>query len=84
MKKSKLTEKPSHIHDISNEDHLKLASLGEECTKKVSKLLSKGTATKTSTELVSASIGNLRKMIKAELSVEIKEIDGIVRGILKI
>lgn len=85
---------PRHIHkkvwelpipefDPSNENHLKLASLGEECTKEVSKLLSKGTATKTCTELVSASIGNLRKMIKAELKDEIKEIDGIVRELLK-
>jgi hypothetical protein len=86
---------PRHIHkkvwelpipefEPSNEDHIKLASLGEECTKKVSKLLSKGTATKTSTELISASIGNLRKMIKAELEEEIKEIDGIVRRVLRI
>jgi len=43
---------------------------------KVSKLLSKGVSTK--------SIGNLRKMIKAELVEEIKEIDVIVRKILKI
>lgn len=55
----------------------------EDCTKKVSKLPSKGTATKTSAELILASIGNLRKMIKAELKEEIEEIDGIVRGILK-
>jgi hypothetical protein len=58
--------------------------LGEECTKKVSKLLSKGTSTKTSAELVSASIGNLRRLIKTELADEIKEIDGIVRGILRL
>lgn len=85
---------PRHIHkkvwelpipefDPANEAHIELALLGEKCTKKVSKLLSEGTATKTSTELVSASIGNLRKMVKAELAEEIKEIDGIVRGILK-
>lgn len=37
-------------------------SLDEECTKKVSKLLSKGTASKTHSELISASIGNLRKL----------------------
>ncbi|MBI5182389.1 MAG: hypothetical protein HZA06_05720 [Nitrospirae bacterium] len=70
-------------HSLSNDDHKTLAALGEECTKKVSNLLSKGTAAKTSAELVSASIGNLRKMIKAELADEIMEIDGIVRGILK-
>lgn len=29
------------------------------------------------------SIGNPRKMIKAELANEIKEVDGIVEGILK-
>lgn len=58
--------------------------LGEECTKKVSKLLSEGTSTKTCAELVSASIGNLRKIIKTELADEIKEIDGIVKGILKV
>jgi len=57
---------------------------GEECTKKVSKLLSKGTPQKTSAELVSAFIGNLRKLIKAELAEEIKEIDGFVRGMLNI
>lgn len=79
----KVLELPIPEFDPSNENHLKLASLGEECTKKVSKLLSKGTTTKTSTELVSASIGNLRKMIKAELKEEIATIDGIVRGILK-
>jgi hypothetical protein len=67
-----------------NEDHKALAALGEECTKKVSNLLSKETAAKTSAELVSASIGNLRKMIKAELAVEIKEIYGIVKRILKV
>lgn len=58
-------------------------AIGEECSKKVSKLLSKGTATETCAELISASIGNLRKMIKAELVDEIKEIDGIVKRILK-
>lgn len=51
------------------------ASLGEECTKKVSKFLSKGIPKK--------SIGNLRKMIKAELKDEIAEIDRVVKGILK-
>ncbi|MDA8215895.1 MAG: hypothetical protein M0Z64_11570, partial [Nitrospiraceae bacterium] len=79
----KVWELPIPEFDQSNEKHLELARLGEECTKKVSKLLSKGTATKTCAELVSASIGNLRKLIKAELRDEIKEIDGIVRGILK-
>lgn len=43
----------------------------------------KGTSSKTPAELVSASIGNLRKLIKAELADEINEIDGIVKGILK-
>lgn len=85
---------PRHIHkkvwelpipefNPSNEDHKALAMLGEECTKKVSNLLSKGTAAKTSAELISASIGNLRKLIKAELADEIKEIDGIVKRILR-
>ena len=77
---------PRHIHkkvwelpipefDSSNINHMALARIGDECTKKVSKLLSKGIPQK--------SIGNLRKMIKAELTEEIKEIDGIVRGIMK-
>ncbi|MEK6690078.1 MAG: N-6 DNA methylase [Nitrospirota bacterium] len=79
----KVWELPIPEFDSSNKDHIELARLSEECTKKVSKLLSKGTPTKTCAELVSASIGNLRKMIKAELQEEIKEIDGIVRGILK-
>jgi hypothetical protein len=51
-------------------------NLGEECSKKVSKFLAQGIPKK--------SIGNLRKMIKAELTDEIKEIDGIVRRILGI
>ncbi len=80
----KVLELPIPEFDPSNEDHIELARLGEECTKTVSKLLSKGTSAKTSAELVSASIGNLRKMIKAEMKDEIKEIDGIVKRILKI
>ncbi len=77
---------PRHIHkkvwelpipkfDSSNEKHIALVRLGEDCTKKVSRFLFKGIPQK--------SIGNLRKMIKAELAEEIKEIDGIVKGILK-
>lgn len=61
--------------DQSNERHLELARLGEECTKKVSKLLSKGIPQK--------SIGNLRKLIKTELKEEIMEIDGIAKSILE-
>lgn len=79
----KVLELPIPEFNPSNENHRELARLGEECTKKVSKLLSKGTSTKTCAELVSASIGNLRKMIKAELKEEIKEIDGIAKRILK-
>jgi type I restriction-modification system DNA methylase subunit len=78
---------PRHIHkkvwelpipkfDSSNHDHLALAKLGEEGTKKISEFLSHGVPQK--------SIGNLRKMIKAELKEEIKEIDGVVRKILKV
>ncbi len=47
----------------------------EAGTKNVSKFLSQGIPKK--------SIGNLRKMIKAELTDEIQEIDGIVRKLLK-
>jgi hypothetical protein len=72
----KVWELPIPEFDPSNEDHKALAKLGEECTKKVSRLLSHGIPKK--------SIGNLRKMIKAELVEEIKEIDVIVRKILKI
>ena len=79
----KVFEIPIPEFNSLNEDHKTLTTLGEECTKKVSKLLSEGTPTKTCAELVSASIGNLRKMIKAELTDEIKEIDGIVKKILK-
>ena len=57
--------------DPSNQDHIALSELGEECTKKVSKLLSKGIPQK--------SIGNLRKIIKTEFEKEIKEIDEIVK-----
>lgn len=70
----KIWELPIPEFNPSNENHLKLARLGEECTKKVSKLLSQGTPQK--------SIGNLRKIIKAGLADEIKEIDGIVKGVL--
>lgn len=45
---------------------------------------SQKTSSKTCAELVSAFIGNLRKMIKTELAEEIKEIDGIVKRIMKI
>jgi hypothetical protein len=72
----KVWELPIPEFNPSNEDHIKLATLGEECTKKVSKLLSKGIPQK--------SIGNLRKMIKGELKEEIEEIDGIVKRILRI
>jgi hypothetical protein len=70
----KVLELPIPEFNPSDEDHLTLAKLGEECTKKVSKMLSKG--------LPSKSIGNLRKMIKAELADEIKEIDEVVKKIL--
>lgn len=77
---------PRHIHkkvwelpipefDPSNEDHMMLARLGEECTNKISKLLLKGFTTK--------SIGNLRRTIRSELENEIKQIDGIVKRIVK-
>lgn len=72
----KVWELPIPEFDPSNEDHKALARSGEECTKKVSKLLSQGIPKK--------SIGNLRKMMKAELKEEIKEIDGVVRKILKV
>lgn len=71
----KVWELPIPEFDPSNEDHTALVRLGEECTKKVSKFLSK--------DIVKKSIGNLRKIIKAEFAEEIKEIDGIVRRILK-
>jgi len=71
----KVLELPIPEFNPSNEDHISLARLGEESTKKVSKLLLKGVTTK--------SIGNLRKIIKVALQDEIKEIDGIVKRILK-
>lgn len=71
----KVLELPIPEFDSSNHDHLALAKLGEEGTKKISEFLSHGVPQK--------SIGNLRKIIKAELIEEIKEIDGIVRKILK-
>jgi len=72
----KVWELPIPEFDSSNHDHLALAKLGEECKKKISEFLSHGVPQK--------SIGNLRKMIKAELKEEIKEIDGVVRKILKV
>ncbi len=79
----KVWELPIPEFDPSNQDHIILVRLGEDFTKKVSELLSKGTSSKTRAELVSASIGNLRKIIKTELAEEIKEIDGIVRRVLR-
>jgi hypothetical protein len=86
---------PRHIHkkvwelpipqfDPSNENHVALAQLGEKCTEKVSELISKGIPAKTSAELVSASIGSLRKIIKSELAEEIREIDRIVKDTLRL
>lgn len=71
----KVWELPIPEFNSSNHDHLALAKLGEEGTKKISEFLSHGVPQK--------SIGNLRKMIKAELKEEIKEIDGITKRILK-
>jgi type I restriction-modification system DNA methylase subunit len=71
----KVWELPIPEFDSSNQDHMILARLGEECTKKVSKFLSQGIPKK--------SIGNLRKMIKGKLVDEIKEIDVIVKRILR-
>jgi hypothetical protein len=71
----KVLELPIPEFSPAKGNHLELARLGEDCTKKVSKLLSKSIPKK--------SIGNLRKIIKTELVDEIKEIDGIVRRILK-
>jgi hypothetical protein len=80
----KVWELPIPQFDPSNENHLSLARLSEECTANVSKILSHGIPAKTSAELVSASIGSLRKIIKSELAEEIKEIDRIVKGILEV
>ena len=61
----KVWELPIPEFDSSNHDHLALAKLGEEGTKKISEFLSQGIPKK--------SIGNLRKIIKAELQNEIKD-----------
>jgi len=71
----KVWELPIPKFDPFNESNKALAMLGEECTEKVSEFLSCGIPKK--------SIGNMRKMIKVQLAEEIKEIDGIVRKILK-
>jgi type I restriction-modification system DNA methylase subunit len=71
----KVWELPIPQFKESNKDHIKLSELGEESTKKVSKFLSKAIPQK--------SIGNLRKVVKTELEDKIKEIDGIVKRILK-
>lgn len=71
----KVWELPIPKFDPSNQAHIALSELGEECTKKVSKFLSKGIPQK--------SIGNLRKLIKTEFKNEIKDVDGIVKKILE-
>ena len=80
----KVWELPIPQFDPSNENHVALAQLGEKCTEKVSELISKGIPAKTSAELVSASIGSLRKIIKSELAEEIREIDRIVKDTLRL
>jgi hypothetical protein len=52
-----------------------MGRLNEDCTKNVSKLLSK--------TIPSKSIGNLRRIIKAGLQNEINELDGIVKRVFK-
>jgi hypothetical protein len=71
----KVWELPIPKFDSTNEDHRALAKLGEECTKKVSKMLSKGVRSK--------SIGHIRKLIKEELREELIKIDKIIKIVLK-
>jgi len=63
----KVWELPIPEFDPLNEEHIALARLSEECIKKVTKLLAKGI-------IPSKPIGNLRKVIKAELADEIKKL----------
>ena len=78
---------PRHIHkkvlefpipkfDPSDPRHLKLAELGEECSKKVNNWLESGGPGKIK------SIGKLRTMVRKMLDRELKEIDAIVQKIL--
>ncbi|MFQ5863881.1 MAG: hypothetical protein ACE5IW_01470 [bacterium] len=62
--------------DPSKDEHNALSKLGETCTQKVGQLVSK--------RFKSKSIGHIRKLVKLELEKELKEVDGLVRGILEI
>ncbi len=72
----KVLELPIPQFDENNQDHMKLAKLGEKCAAKVEKWLASGGAKKIT------SIGKLRSMVRQMLSQELAEIDELVKKIL--
>ena len=62
------------LYDSSSDQHVELSKLGMECAKKASKLLPK---------IESKSIGVIRKKIRDALDKEYRQIDEIVKQILK-
>ncbi len=72
----KVLELPIPQFSARNPAHLRLAVLGEDCSKKVEQWLASGEAGKIK------SIGKLRSMVRERLKEELKKIDVLVKGIL--
>ena len=70
-------ELPIPKYDASNPAHNKCAKIGKECSAKVQLWLSNGSARDI------RSIGKLRSMARQMLTDELKEIDTIVKRIVK-
>jgi len=70
----KVLEIPIPKYNPSDENHKALSQLGEQCAQKVEQLLPQYAK--------SRSIGHTRRLIRAELKEELKQIDEIVRQIL--
>jgi len=73
----KVLELPIPKFDKDNKIHIRLTEIGEDCIKKVENWLASGRQGNIQ------SIGKLRSMVRNMLNEELKEIDGLVEGILK-
>jgi hypothetical protein len=73
----KVLELPIPKFDAANPAHRRLAELGKECSVKVEQWLTSGGARKIT------SIGKLRGMVREMLNDELREIDELVKGILR-
>ena len=73
----KVLELPIPRFDEDNKIHVRLAEIGEDCSKKVENWLASGGQGKIQ------SIGKLRSMVRNMLKEELKEINRLVEGILR-